>query len=311
MLYRALTVWLAIAAVLMTAPLPSSAQTRARTQTDAQTQQQQEDLDDTHGSAPRDSILLVIGSPGSILNSVRESLIARQLKNLFSPYYRNVYIWRESSNQLPEAALVRIATERNGGERLDIFSLQRGPDVSFIPGIAAANVEALLPKGFVRRVYSSGYQQWGVIALDARSSRRRVISTTAFGSHLERLGADEYLIFANGTSPWKRSLLQLAPLIAGAHSWSHAALPYLQKIDQALTAKVGELKPNVPIIRPVIAVREPQDPLNPDALSEAMAMGFPLLERREVGTMNEVLLGFQPALAQALSLKSTATLKSK
>jgi hypothetical protein len=73
---------------------------------------------------------------------------------------------------------------------------------------------------------------------------------------------------------------------------------------------VNELKPNVPVIRPVIGVREPQDPLNPDVLAEVMSMGFPILKRRDVGHMSEILLGYQPALEKALRQKSIQTLQS-
>jgi hypothetical protein len=182
-------------------------------------------------ASSRDQLLVVVsaqkfGAMNPVLEAALGSYVARGLRG----GYRKAWVWKESAGIPAADALRRIVAQRAEGERLDVFAVHHGPDYTFMPGLSDEEAERLLPRGFVRRVISTACSQWGRLSVSGGDAR--VLWQSSYSEHLERLGVEESISYANDTGAWFWLSVLLPGRLSAGGSWLLAAPETLATIDR-------------------------------------------------------------------------------
>ncbi len=135
----------------------------------------------------------------------------------------------------------KVVETQEPGEKIDVFAMQHSGN-SFLSIGGPQVVEAIFPKGMVRRVFSSGCSNWGDFTANADGSDLKIQSQGDFNEHLKRLGVEEYIIHANmnGTGPFTYPLL--ASEMSTGGSWIEAGKRAFDKSDLIASSEYFHLK---------------------------------------------------------------------
>jgi hypothetical protein len=172
--------------------------------------------------------------PGWFRN-LSERTLAKLIERNMGSRYNTVRVWTEESGRDPSEFLRETVRGVGSGEHLDVFTVQHGPEETFVPQLTAAQVEAIVPKGMIRNLISSGCSMWGKMKLDG--GQPKTLWRSGFGAHMKTLAVHSYLIFANDSAYWWRLSSELSSRLGPASGWTDVETEFLQMSQRQLSKK--------------------------------------------------------------------------
>jgi hypothetical protein len=194
-----------------------------------------------------DSLLLVTSVRQSWKSGTAagENAIGVYAKYTLNKKYRKIYWWCEFCSVLRQPSglslLQRIVAERLEGERLDVVSVQHGPDRTFMPDVDPKEIERLLPVGFIRSLFSTGCNMYGLSKIDPESGQA-TINRFYFPTHLANLGVDEFILYTGINTSFPTIANSLFSAIRSPGSWLTNLIPVMRKVDEISTAQINRLR---------------------------------------------------------------------
>lgn len=192
--------------------------------------------------------LLIVSSGGGMFggtlefNTAIESAGAGLVESKIGSKYREVYhLIGSKSDDEKENLLKSILSERKNGEKMDVFSMQHGPDGSFVDDLSAGDVERILPKNFVGKVYTTSCNEYGDFEATSFGELTSIDRRNTFSRHMKRLGANEYMIHANMNATGGASLPFLLDEMSKNDSLVVAGKNAFDRVDKLNSKIIPEL----------------------------------------------------------------------
>ena len=198
-------------------------------------------------SAHADTLLIVSSGGGMFggsreLNTAVENAGASLVEKKIGGKYRKVYkvIGRKPDRE-KLSLLKTILSERESNERLDVISMQHGPDGSFLDGVYPSDIERVLPKNYVGRVYTTSCNEYADFVSTDFGELRSIRKRSTFSKHMKRLGVNEFVIHANMNATGGTSLPFILDEISKGQPLVDAVKKAFDRVDAVNVNIIPEL----------------------------------------------------------------------
>jgi hypothetical protein len=177
------------------------------------------------------------------------SLVEEALKYKYSKVHKIITYEISNStkviNNRIEKTLKSILERSKVGERLDVFTMQHGPDGTPFDGLSLDKVKTFLPHGFVRHVYATSCSEFGDIVFNSNKDNYVTDYNKEFSVGLEEMGVDTYMYHANTNSTGAFTLPILLKNLKRNKSWAKAGIQTYKEFDN----QMAKLIPNILAIK--------------------------------------------------------------
>lgn len=185
--------------------------------------------------------------PKKSWNTIPEMSLGTLISSKAKKNYERVKVWKESSGKSSLEFVESEIANLPPGEKIDIYSIHHGPDLTFLPDALPSQVEEVFGHNRIRNVYSSGCQMWGDLELQDTVASSKVTMRLPIAKHMKNLGVHQYLIFTGKTEHWWKAANDFVPRINSENNWGVIAFDLFSEFDRNY-----ENKPKLYVTNPIL-----------------------------------------------------------